>query len=251
MERVEIKSKHPVYYQKKGRVLSENNGIYEIALDEMYDERFKNSIFLPASCLRFLGGNKEQPKQLLLQKEKALEESFSAYLCDKSNVEAVIFDLYKLNQFVFHEMEEEFSEVDIEPSIKVENNVTIIRFSNLPAKRLLKHKQNGKINRLFVENLGKVKLNCDENLPIYKEKVIIWYRFCFEDAKYIIDYDNFDMKEITDGITANFLIDDNPSLISQFFDSQLTGKNELIVSIVPELGFLPYYNKTVKESEAE
>lgn len=251
MERVEIKLKHPVYYHKKGTVLSKNNGMVEIALDEIYDEKFQNSIFLPASCLRFLGGGEEQPKQLLSQKEKALEESFSAYLYGKNNVEEVIFNLYELNQFVFHEMEEEFLEINIEPSVKVENNVTVIHFSNLPAKRLLKHKQNGKLNRLFVKNLGKVKLNCNEKFPLYKEKVIIWYRFCFEDAKHLIDYDNFDMKEITDGIAANFLIDDNPSLVSQFFDSQLTGKNELIVSIVPASEFLPYYYSKDKTSGRE
>ena len=67
----------------------------------------------------------------------------------------------------------------------------------------------------------------------YKERVVVLYKSNYKMPSDIIDYDNFDLKQITDCISTYCLIDDNPSRMMAISDYGIGEEEYSEVYVIP------------------
>lgn len=74
----------------------------------------------------------------------------------------------------------------------------------------------------------------------YKERVVVLYKSNYKMPSDIIDYDNFDLKQITDCISTYCLIDDNPSRMMALSDYGIGEEEYSEVYVIPMSQFESY-----------
>ncbi len=67
----------------------------------------------------------------------------------------------------------------------------------------------------------------------YKERVAVLYKSIYKSTNDVLDYDNFDLKQITDFISTYCLIDDNPSRMIAVSDYEIGKEEHSEVYVIP------------------
>ena len=78
----------------------------------------------------------------------------------------------------------------------------------------------------------------------YKDRVVVLYKSIYKSINDVLDYDNFDLKEITDFISTYCLIDDNPSRMIAVSDYDIGEEEHSEVHIIP-LSKFDFYSKDI------
>lgn len=83
----------------------------------------------------------------------------------------------------------------------------------------------------------------------YKERVVVVYKSVYRSKNDIMDYDNFDLKQLTDCISTYCLIDDNPSRIVAVSDYEIGDKEHSEVILIPVSKFKDYSDDIFRQKD--
>lgn len=113
----------------------------------------------------------------------------------------------------------------------------ILRFNRLPYKRSYSISDNTHSfsNEFFDAVFRAFSIYKERNTTtirrIRNDKALVTYVFHYISPSDLLDYDNYDLKPITDSIKSIFLEDDSPYYIDQYFTSQKDDKAFLEIRI--------------------
>lgn len=152
-----------------------------------------------------------------------------------------INDLYKdVKKTLIHSLPaERKAEITfVKACLQEEGSSVIISFDALPGKRNRK---------VYDKTHEHITAFCDafynavssyykgKEFEKYKSKVLIRYHFFFDSYRNMCDFDNYDLKVLTDAITAFFLKDDSPLYVTQMLEGEIdeSATSHLTITISP------------------
>lgn len=83
----------------------------------------------------------------------------------------------------------------------------------------------------------------------YKERVVVLYKSIYKSINDVLDYDNFDLKQITDFISTYCLIDDNPSRMLAISDYEIGEEEHSEVYVIPLSKFDSYSKDIFRQKD--
>ncbi len=83
----------------------------------------------------------------------------------------------------------------------------------------------------------------------YKERVVVLYKSIYKSINDVLDYDNFDLKQITDFISTYCLIDDNPSRMLAISDYEIGEEEHSEVYVIPLSRFDSYSKDIFRQKD--
>ncbi|MBP3784509.1 MAG: hypothetical protein J6I68_14785 [Butyrivibrio sp.] len=89
----------------------------------------------------------------------------------------------------------------------------------------------------------------DSPFKRYKERVVVLYKSIYKSANDVLDYDNFDLKQITDFISTYCLIDDNPSRMLAISDYEIGEQEHSEVYVIPLSKFDSYSKDIFRQKD--
>jgi len=83
----------------------------------------------------------------------------------------------------------------------------------------------------------------------HRERVVVLYKSIYKSVNEVLDYDNFDLKQITDFISTYCLIDDNPYRMIAISDYEIGEDEHSEIYVIPLLKFDSYSKDIFRQKD--